>query len=257
MNPDFPILEFDPDPEAILNPQVEALKGKLPPRAVMCFFQDVLQNLLAQGKLSVVGKLRSEIGWNSVYTMQAGGTDLTVLHAGDGASLAASFLDDLIAAGVQQVVACGGCGSLVEDIPAGHVMIPLSAVRDEGTSYHYLPPSRECYPSPDIVEVIEETLKGADVPFIHVKTWTTDAVYRETAGKRKRRIAEGCQVVEMEAAALFAVAAFRKAEVGMLLYAGDLVVPEGWQEREWNQRSDSRELLFDLAVQTCLKLEKR
>ncbi len=257
MNPDFPILEFDPDPGAILNPQVEALKGKLPPRAVMCFFQDVLQDLLSQGKLSVVGQLRSEIGMNPVYTMQVDGTALTIVHAGDGASLAASFLDDLIAAGVQQVVACGGCGSLVEDIPAGHVLIPTSAVRDEGTSYHYLPPSRECFPSKNIVKVIEETLKDAGIPFIPVKTWTTDAVYRETAGKRKMRIAEGCQVVEMEAAALFAVAAFRKAEVGMLLYAGDLVVPEGWQEREWNRRSDSRELLFDLAVQTCLDLEKR
>ena len=257
MNPDLPILEFDPDPEAILSPQVEALKGKLPARAVMCFFQDVLQDLLAQGKLNMVGQLRSEIGMNPIYTMQVDGTALTILHAGDGASLAASFLDDLIAAGVQQVVACGGCGSLVEDISAGHVLIPLSAVRDEGTSYHYLPPSRECSPSPVLVKAIEETLKDAGVPFIHVKTWTTDAVYRETAGKRKKRIAEGCQVVEMEASALFAVAAFRRAEVGMLLYAGDLVVPEGWQEREWNQRSDSRELLFDLAVQTCLKLEKR
>ena len=257
MNPDFPILEFDPDPEAILNPQVEALKGKLLPRAVMCFFQDVLKDLLSQGKLSVVGQLRSEIGMNPVYTMKVDGTALTIVHAGDGASLAASFLDDLIAAGVRQVVACGGCGSLVEDIPAGHVMIPLSAVRDEGTSYHYLPPSRECYPSPEIVKSIEKTLNDADVPFIHVKTWTTDAVYRETESKRKKRIEEGCQVVEMEASALFAVAAFRKAEVGMLLYAGDLVVPEGWQEREWNQRSDSRELLFDLAVRTSLNLKKR
>jgi len=257
MNPDLPILEFDPDPQAILPPQVEALQGKLPSRAVMCFFQDVLQDLLSQGKLDVMGYLRSEIGQNPVYTMQAEGQLLTIVHAGDGASLAGSFLDDLIAAGVQQVVACGGCGSLVDEIPAGHVLVPLSAVRDEGTSYHYLPPSRECYPSPGIVKKIDQTLREAGIPFYPIKTWTTDAVYRETAAKRERRIREGCQVVEMEASALFAVAAFREVELGMLLYAGDLVVPEGWQERAWNRRSDSRQLLFDLAVKTCLKLEEK
>jgi len=257
MSADYPILEFDPDPGAILSPQVEALQGKLPSRAVMCFFQDVLQELLSQGKLNMVGHLRSEIGQNPVYTMAVEDQALTILHAGNGASLAGSFLDDLIAAGVRQVVACGGCGSLVEDIPAGHVLIPMSAVRDEGTSYHYLPPSRECFPSLRIVKKIEETLKDAGIPFSPVKTWTTDAFYRETAGKRKKRIEEGCQVVEMEASALFAVAAFREVELGMLLYAGDLVVPEGWQERAWNRRSDSRQLLFDLAVKTCLKLEEK
>lgn len=250
----YPILEFDPDPQAILSPQVEALKGKLPRKAVMCFFQDVLREKFSEGKITKVGQLRSEIGENPVYTMPVGGQSLTVLHAGDGASLAASFLDDLIAAGVQQVIACGGCGALVENIPAGHVLIPTSAVRDEGTSYHYLPPSRECCPSPGAVTVMETTLKGAKVPFLPVKTWTTDAFYRETAGKRERRIMEGCRVVEMEAAALFAVAEFRKVELGMLLYCGDLVVPQGWQERAWNQCSESRTLLFDLAAQACINL---
>lgn len=254
MSTDFPILEYDPDPHAILSPQVEHLRGKLPRKALMCFFQDVLQEQVQQGTLTTMGQLRSEIGENPVYMMRYQDQDITVLHAGDGASLAASFLDDLIAADVEQVVACGACGALVEHIPAGYVLIPTSAVRDEGTSYHYLPPSRECSPSAMVVKVIEKTLREMDVPFLPVKSWTTDAFYRETIARRERRVREGCQVVEMEASALFAVAQFRKIDMGMLLYCGDLVVPQGWQERDWKERTDSRALLFDLALQVCANL---
>lgn len=254
MLPDLPILEYDPDPAAILNPQVEALRGKLPRKAVMCFFQDVLGEQAAQGKLTRVGALRSEIGENPLYCMSFAGQEFVVLHAGDGASLAASFLDDLVAAGVGQVMVCGSCGALVEHIPAGHVLIPTSAVRDEGTSYHYLPPSRECAPSSTAVRCVQDTLQKAGVPYLNVKTWTTDAFYRETAAKRERRMREGCQVVEMEAAALFAVAQFRKVQLGMLLYCGDLVVPQGWQERGWHERNESRALLFELALLACANL---
>lgn len=254
MNAAYPILEYDPDPNAILSPQVEHLRGRLPRKALMCFFQEVLQDLAQQGKLTPLGNLRSEIGENPVYTLSYQDQEIAVLHAGDGASLAASFLDDLIAAGVEQVVACGACGALTDQIPAGHVLIPTSAVRDEGTSYHYLPPARECSPSPEVVKAIEATLQEQDIPFLHVKSWTTDAFYRETQARRARRMREGCQVVEMEASALFAVAQFRKIAMGMLLYCGDLVVPQGWQERNWKERTDSRALLFDLALQACASL---
>ena len=71
------------------------------------------------------------------------------------------------------------------------------------------------------------------MPFVTGKTWTTDGLYRETRGKVDRRVAEGCLTVEMEAAAFFAVAAFRGVSFGQLLYAGDdlsgdagLCVPE-------------------------------
>jgi uridine phosphorylase len=65
---------------------------------------------------------------------------------------------------------------------------------------------------------------------------------------------EGCLVVEMEAAALFAVAQFRKITLGQIVYGGDLVVPEGWDERAWFERKSDRELLFWLAVEACAGL---
>jgi uridine phosphorylase len=129
-----------------------------------------------------------------------------------------------------------------------------SAVRDEGTSYHYLPNGREVKAHPQAVTALQVVLSERELDFLTGKAWTTDAIYRETEARRASRLAEGCQVVEMEAAALFAVAEFRRVILGQIVYGGDLVVPEGWDGREWHKRGDDRSLLFWLAVQACLKL---
>ena len=98
---------------------------------------------------------------------------------------------------------------LVPDVALGHVIVPSAAIRDEGTSYHYLPPAREVEPTRQAFDAIVATLERHHVPHVTGKTWTTDGLYRETRGKVERRVAEGCLTVEMEAAAFFAVAAFR------------------------------------------------
>ena len=85
-------------------------------------------------------------------------------------------------------------------------------------------------------------------------TWTTDALYRETRAKVERRVAEGCLTVEMEAAAFFAVAAFRGVTFGQLLYAGDDLSGEGWDGRGWDEHLEGRELLFRLAAEAVLRL---
>jgi uridine phosphorylase len=101
-------------------------------------------------------------------------------------------------------------------------------VRDEGTSYHYLPPSREVTTNPETVATIESVLQHHQVPYITGKTWTTDALYRETAGKVQRRKAEGCVTVEMETATFLAVSQFRAVQFGQLLYGGDDLAGTEW-----------------------------
>ncbi|MHC1740672.1 MAG: nucleoside phosphorylase [Anaerolineaceae bacterium] len=251
MNDDAPILEFDTDRSAILTPQVFNTDngGGLPNIAVLCFFHDVLAELVKSGELTVVHKLGSEMGEHPVYVYQNGGRPVTVFHPGVGAPLAAGFLEELIALGVTRFVVCGGCGVLDRKIAVGHPVILTGAVRDEGTSYHYLPPSREVDPHVRVTQALITVFKESGLEYILGKSWTTDALYRETKGKRAARIAEGCSVVEMEAAALFAVAKFREVMIGQVVYGGDLVVPEGWDRRDWHNRSDDRRLLFDLAIQ--------
>jgi uridine phosphorylase len=160
----------------------------------------------------------------------------------------------LIARGCRTFVACGGAGVLVPDVALGHVIVPISAIRDEGTSYHYLPPGREVEPTARAVDAIVATLEHHHVPYVTGKTWTTDGLYRETRGKLERRVAEGCLTVEMEAAAFFAVAAFRGVTFGQLLYAGDDLSGDAWDNRGWDSHASGRELLFRIAAEACLSI---
>jgi len=250
----YPILEFDPSPTAILSPQVTPLPEASPKRAVLCFFQEVLQRLLATGTLTPIGALVSEIGPNPIYALEHEESRVLVVHPGVGAALAAGFLEELVALGLDKFIACGGCGVLEKHIAAGYPLILTSAVRDEGTSYHYLPPGREAAAHPEAVAALEKVLQQRGVTYHLGKAWTTDGLYRETPARRDRRLAEGCSVVEMEAAAFFAVAQFRKVVFGQVVYGGDLVVPEGWDKRAWSDRMDVRERLFWLAVEACGEL---
>ena len=129
-------------------------------------------------------------------------------------------MEDLIALGCRRFVACGGAGVLRGDIAVGHLVVPTAAVREEGTSYRYFPPSREIAPSPAAVTAIRSVLDEAWVAYRAGKTWTTDGYFRETPGKVARRRAEGCLTVEMECSVLCAVARFRGATVGQILYGG-------------------------------------
>jgi uridine phosphorylase len=250
-----PILEFDPDRKAIVNPHNKPGRTAMPPRVVLCFFQDILTRLRRQGRLKVIGRMVSEIGSNPILLIEGSGEPLAVAHPGVGAPLAAGFLEELIYMGGRYFIACGGCGVLDEQIALGHPVVISSAVRDEGTSYHYLPPGREVQASPAAVQALEVALKQHNMEYRVGKTWTTDALYRETHARRAQRVAEGCSVVEMEAAALFAVAAFRGVTIGQVVYGGDLVVPAAWDSRDWVKAAGSRELLFHLAVEACRRLE--
>ncbi|HZW04150.1 MAG TPA: nucleoside phosphorylase [Anaerolineaceae bacterium] len=254
MTETYPILEFDPTPSAILEPDPVEIRGPIPDRGVMCFFQDVLTDLLDKGRLEPVGVITSELGAHPIFRMTVAEQSFFVLHGGLGAPLSAALLEEVIALGVKKIIACGGCGVLNKEIAVGHPIVLTSAVRDEGTSYHYLPPGREACAHPQAVAALEAACQEAGVDYRRGKAWTTDAIYRETVARRERRLKDGCIVVEMEAAAFFAVAEFRQAVLGEIVYGGDLVVPEGWDGRKWNHRRSHREFLFQLAVQACLKL---
>jgi uridine phosphorylase len=187
----------------------------------------------------VLAHQRSEIGLHPIYEIDFQGRPVAFFHPGVGASLAAGLLEEVIARGGRKFIACGGAGVLDGEITCGRVVIPTSAVRDEGTSYHYLPPGREAAASLEGVAALKRT---------------TDGIYRETRAKVERRRREGCLTVEMEAAAFFAVAQFRGVRFAQLLYGGDDVSGEHWDSRQWDKQSSVREKLFWLAVEACLEL---
>jgi uridine phosphorylase len=244
---DLAITEFDPSPRAVLEPADTVRGGRLPERLLLCFFQDVLDELVVP-HLTPVHHLRSEIGPNPVWVDGEGEQAVAVLHPGVGAPLAATFLEEAIAAGVRTVVAVGGAGSLHPELTLGHLVVASGAVRDEGTSFHYLAPSRTVEAEPAAVAAAVALLEARGVPHVVARTWTTDAPYRETAAKVARRREEGCATVEMETAAFYAVARFRGVRMVQLLYAADDVSGETWDERDWMQASDVRHAMYRLGL---------
>jgi len=254
MKRQYPILEHDPARTAILEPGQLLAPIDIAEHCVLCFFQDVILGLEAAGELQQIFELGSEIGTNPVYEMNIDGRRLAVAHAGVGAPLSAAFMDELIALGCRKFIACGGCGVLDSQVGLGQAVIPVTAVRDEGTSYHYLPPAREVAAAPEAVTAIQSTLDRHQVNYILGKTWTTDGVYRETPDKVALRRAEGCLTVEMETAAFCAVAQFRGATFGQILYGGDDLTGEVWDHRDWQRLGSTREKLFWLAAEACLQI---
>jgi uridine phosphorylase len=251
MKQNIPILEFDGDTPAMLEPGELIPRNKaMPERCVICFFQDVIDHMLAAGLITEIACLKSEIGRHPVCLVKDTDPGVALLHPGVGAPLAAALLEETIALGGCKFIACGGAGTL-DSHALGKLIVPTSAVRDEGTSYHYLPAGEEVGPTPAALQAIEQTLQAAGVPFEKTKTWTTDAVYRETRGKIARRRESGCGCVEMEAAALFAVARFRGVELAQILYAGDDLGGDYWDSREWNDNWSVREKLLRLAITAC------
>jgi uridine phosphorylase len=251
---EYPILEFDPTREAMIEPWTVLEPVDVAEHCVICFFREVIAGLHEKGQTRIVAQFDWESGGHRVYEIEVGGRRLALFHPSVGAPQAAILLEKAIALGCSKFVACGGAGVLAEGIAVGHVIVPDAAVRDEGTSYHYLPPGREVVASPEGVAAIVATLEQHGVEHAVCKTWTTDAPYRETRDKVQLRRSEGCLTVEMEAAAFFAVARFRGVTFAQLLYAGDDLSGEEWDRRNWDRQTPVREQLFWLAAEACLRL---
>lgn len=251
----IPLLEFDSTRKSVINPEDLAHKHpRLPTRCVMCFFQDVIQTLVANGLATEVGMLGSEIGPNPIYQLEFQEMPIAFVHAGLGAPLSGAFLEELISYGCDKIIACGGAGVIETKSNMGSIYLPTGAIRDEGLSYHYLPADQPAEAHPAAISAIQACLDTHGIPFKTGLTWTTDAIYRETRAKVDRRREQGCLTVEMEAAAFFAIAQFRDVIFGQILYGGDDVAAETWDNRSWQKATSLREKLFWLAVESVANL---
>ena len=250
----YPILEFDPAPDALIEPSKIIKAHDLPQHCVICFFQEVIEKVIAEHNARVMVKNRWEDGPHCIYEIQYRDRRLAFFHPGVGAPIAAGLLEEAIAFGCRKFIACGGCGVLEKDIAVGHLIVVSGAVRDEGVSYHYLPPGREVVANETAVDALVKTMSERGVPYRVGKTWTTDAPYRETVKKINQRREEGCLTVEMESASLIAVSQFRNVMFGQALYGGDDLSGLEWDNREWQSRSEVRENLFWLCADACLSL---
>lgn len=251
---EFPILEFDPNPNAKINPSSMTTKTEVPECCVITFFGDVINDMLQSCKLKQIATFYSCTIHLPIYETEYQGKPIAIVQGFLGAAGSAALLEELIAMGFKKFIVCGAAGVLQKGIQVGHLIVPYSAVRDEGVSYHYVAPSREIACNQHAINTITQLFEKEKIPFIQAKTWTTDAFYRETEAKVALRVSEGCVTVEMEAAAFFAVSQFRNVVLGQVLFGGDDLSGVEWDARRWTNREEIQKSLVELSLRTCLQL---
>jgi uridine phosphorylase len=249
----IPILEFDTERRAVINPRhIKPGAKPLPERGIMCFQEETVKKLKRAGRLKEIYRANTVCQDYPIYQFTHKGKKLLLFRPSVGAPIAAGIMEELAGKGCTKWILCGSAGGLDKAHSFGHLIVPRSAVRDEGFSYHYLKPSREVAASPRAVKAIKKVMERHGVPYLVSKTWTTDAFFRETPEKVALRKKEGCLAVEMEAAAVFAVAKFRGYQTGAILYLHDDVSGKDWDHRHAHDPSYIREKIFWLAAEACL-----
>ena len=175
---------YDPDRRGVIDPfeAYSPLPG-FPEICIGIFSRHIVEETAARLGGEVIAQVKFCTGTVPVYRVRAGGTQAALFLPHVGGPAAASFVENLIPWGGRYFVFSGSCGVLRRDIAAGHLILPTAAVRDEGLSYHYLPPAEEIVLDPGCVAACRKALERLGFPFVEGKTWTTDGFFRETRGK--------------------------------------------------------------------------
>jgi uridine phosphorylase len=226
---------FDPDAEPLVTPRelvknltrpwINAKALQVEASALICVTPHDLRAFVKhlQGE-----PVKAWKGYREVYRGSAGAGRVTIARTPFGAPGCVALAEELAAFGTKRIIFMGYCGSLQPRVRAGDIIVPTEAIREEGTSYHYLPPDVAVQPHQEILEVIAGCLERKKIAYHQGPIWTTDAIYRETKGKVKKYQSKGVLGVEMELAALFAFGMAKKIAVGGLLVVADELSAEKW-----------------------------
>ena len=179
---EIPILEYDSEKQAVIMPNHENFDLELPRKAVFAFLGDAVDKYARNHGGEIVGWFESITKMYPIYKISYKGQELCLVQAPMGAPAAAQILDWLISYGFREIISGGSCGAL-ENFKENEFLVPYRALRDEGTSYHYMAPSRYADVHPQARKAIEKTLCEHHLKYTEVMTWSTDGIL--SGDKRK------------------------------------------------------------------------
>lgn len=205
-----------------------------PEICVSTFSESIIQKFSSLDNTEKIAELYTANGIVPVYKIRYKNTDIAFYLSRVGAPACVVGFEEIIAMGAKKFVLFGSCGVLNDDKVKDSIIIPVSAIRDEGTSYHYIAPSPEIEADAYSVQTLENVLVNCGYSYIKGKTWTSDAIYRETIPSIQERKQEGCLVVEMECASMLAVAKYRHIPFIQFLYGADNLSSDTWEIRDLN-----------------------
>lgn len=249
--------EFDPERRAVINPdQVVKPVENMPEVAVTCFSRKTFERMLEDLDTEIITWNGTANGEEPVYRAVYKGMPIALFILDVGAPVSVGMLEEVFQMGVQKVVVFGTCGVLDSRIEDCSIIIPDRALRDEGTSYHYAPPSDEIEVNQKSMKMFTELLDELHVKYTVGKTWTTDSFYRETPEKVKRRKAAGCICVDMECSANAAVCDFRGKKLLQFFYAADNLDAEEWDSRSLanHSRMEDKNRIAAIALEAAVRM---
>lgn len=252
------LLEEFEDIKAVIEPHDDGISGlgEVCDTMIFSFNGEIVNRIKWLRGVYEGGHLSSLNGKHPWYIYEKNKQKVAVMIATIGAPMAVGQLEELKAIGFKNFIVLGSCGVLDKSIQADKIILPATALRDEGVSYHYAPASDEISYDEALLSTMEKALNKAGIEHVRTKSWTTDAFYRETADKVKRRLAAGATVVDMEASAIMAWAQFRRAKVYQFFYTADYV---DHLNHEWDTRHEERTAdvmtFFDIAMTIANGLE--
>lgn len=144
-----------------------------------------------------------------------------------GAPALSMVMEEMISSGVKRMLILGIAGTISNDCRIGDVVVPTWGIREEGTSYHYLPADEEVRPSPGMLSSVRRAF--SDLKFVEGGVWSVDAPYRETKGKVDSYSAKGAVAVEMECTAAMAIAKHRGIDLACVLGISDELTGDTWK----------------------------
>ncbi len=210
--PISPLLDHDPADPAVFHPanlldgarrQKGLPRSAVPAGCLLDMDGELVERLVAT-KRAVL-----DPAWpcfhTKLYRWNCGAMEFGVIGGTVGAPFAVLVGEELFALGCEALVSMSSAGLVASDATPPLFVLIDRALRDEGTSCHYLPPSRYAEADPALLDAVERAGATPVTPLVRGASWTTDAPFRETEALIASRRAEGMISVEMEAAALLAM----------------------------------------------------
>ena len=230
------------------------LEGFEPPKGVLLIYKRSLMASLVESHAAQEETCIPQL--TSAYRLPRTGGAVGLLgDFGIGGPVVSILVEEHAALDVRYFFSLGLAGGLQSDGRIGDIVLCTRAIRDEGVSHHYLPADVEAMPSRHFTEAIARELSRRGVAFQRGATWTIDTPYRETVDEVRHYRAAGVITVEMEAAALFAVASVRGVEAASAFVLSDLLGETDWTPDFGAEFLDPQlRLIADAAIQVITEL---
>jgi uridine phosphorylase len=247
-NPEAPILQHPLDEPSAFTAKnlIESVRrarhipnGIVPLLCVLEFDGDLTDWLVGQGFAKPFES------WpcfhTTMFAVEVEGVECGIIPRTIGGPYAVLVAEQLAAAGAELIIGLTSAGRVSPELPLPCLVVMTSAIRDEGTSFHYLPAGRDvACPASDVVPLLERELSATGWTVLSGSVWTTDAPYRETTAQLEKWSSEGVLAVEMQAASLFAFGSARGVPVASVAMVSNAVDHEGQQFDTGSQQDGLR-----------------